>query len=73
MTAGAGASGTKAISASRPGPRWADLLRRVYDIDRRICPNCGLGTFEHIATILAPDAIARILDFVGRRSRAPPP
>ncbi len=36
------------------------------------CPNCGLGTLEPIATILAPDAIARILDANGRRSRAPP-
>jgi transposase-like protein len=57
----------------RPGLRWADLLRRVYDIDMRTCPNCGLGTLEPIATILDPDAIARILDAIGRRSRAPPP
>jgi len=28
----------------------------------RTCPNCGLGTLEPIATILDPDAIARILD-----------
>jgi hypothetical protein len=59
--------------ADRPGLRWADLLRRVYDIDRRTCPNCGLGTLEPIATILDPDAIVRILGSIGRRSRAPPP
>jgi hypothetical protein len=58
--------------ADRPGLRWADLLRPVYDIDMRTCPNCGLGTLEPIATILDPDAIARILDAIGRRSRAPP-
>ena len=26
---------------ARPGQRWADLLRRVYDIDMRTCPSCG--------------------------------
>jgi hypothetical protein len=62
----------EATAAPRPGLRWADLLRRVYDIDRRTCPNCGLGTLEPIATILDPDAIARILDAIGRRSPAPP-
>ncbi len=49
------------LAPARPGLRWADLLRRVYDIDRRSYPNCGLGTLEPIATILAPDVIARIL------------
>jgi hypothetical protein len=32
-----------------------------------------LGTLEPIASILDPDAIARILDAISRRSRAPPP
>ena len=72
-TAGTGASGMEATAAPRPGLRWADLLRRVYDIDIRTCPNCGLGTLEPIATILDPDAIVRILGSIGRRSRAPPP
>jgi hypothetical protein len=58
--------------ADRPGLRWADLLRRVCDIDRRSCPHCGMGSLEPIATILDHDAIARILDAIGRRSRAPP-
>ena len=70
---GTGVSGMESTAAPRPGLRWADLLRRVYDIDMRTCPNCGLGTLEPIATILDPDAIARILDAIGRRSRAPPP
>jgi hypothetical protein len=35
----------------------------------RTYPNCGLGTLESIATILDPDAIARILGAIGRRSR----
>ncbi len=70
--ADAGTDGMKAQATSRPGLRWADLLRRVYDIDMRSGPNCGLGTLEPIATILDPDAIARILDAIDRRSRAPP-
>ena len=70
--AGTGASGKKATAAPRPGMRWADLLRRVYDIDMRACPNCGLGTLEPIATILDPDAIARILAAMALQPRAPP-
>jgi hypothetical protein len=62
----------KARAAPVLGLRWADLRRRVYDIDRRSSPNRGLGPPEPIATILAPDAVARILDAIGRRSRAPP-
>jgi hypothetical protein len=61
-----------AAAAPRPSLRWADLLRRVYDIDMRSCPNCGQGTLEPMAPILDPDAIARILDAIDRRSRAPP-
>ena len=58
--------------APRPGLRWADLLRRVYDIDMRTCPNCGQGRLEPIATILDPDVIARILAAMYRFARAPP-
>ena len=58
--------------APRPGLRWADLLRRVYDIDMRTCPNCGQGRLEPIATILDPDVIARILAAIDRFARAPP-
>jgi hypothetical protein len=59
-------------SMPRPGLRWADLLRRIYDIDMRSCPNCGPGRLEPIATILDPDAIARILTAMDRFARAPP-
>jgi hypothetical protein len=68
----AGASGIEATATPRPVLRRADLLRRVYDIDRRSRPNCGLGTLESIATILDPDAIARILAAMGCGPRAPP-
>jgi hypothetical protein len=48
------------------------LLRRVYDIDMRTCPNCGQGRLEPIATILDPDVIAHILAAMDRFARAPP-
>jgi hypothetical protein len=38
--AGAGAARMEATAAP-PGLRWPDLPRRVCDIDRRRCPNCG--------------------------------
>jgi len=43
----------------------------VYDIDISICPNCGQGRLEPIATILDPDVIARILAAMDRFARAP--
>jgi hypothetical protein len=49
-----------------------DLLRRIYAIELRRCPNSGAGTIEPIATIRDPDAIARILDAIGSSSCAPP-
>jgi hypothetical protein len=54
----------------RVGLRWADLLRRIYDVDMRTCRNCGLGSLELIATILDPDAIARILAAMALQPRA---
>ena len=52
--------------------RWADLLCRSYDTDISTCPNCGQGRLEPIATILDPDAIARILAAMALQPRAPP-
>ena len=31
---------------------WARLLKRVFDIDRQHCPNCGSGEIKTIAAIL---------------------
>jgi hypothetical protein len=52
--------------------RWADLLRRVYDIDISTCPNYGQSRLKPIATILDPDAVARILAAMALQPRAPP-
>ena len=68
----AASAGRADAPALRPGLRWADLMRRVYDIDISTCPNCGQGRLEPIATILDPDAIARILAAMALQPRAPP-
>ena len=58
----------------RPGRACArpTCCALVYDIDMRTCPNCGQGRLEPIATILDPDAIARILAAMALQPRAPP-
>jgi hypothetical protein len=55
---------------SRPALRRADLLRRIYHIERRTCPNCGPGRLEPIATELDPDPIAGIPAAIDRFARA---
>ena len=50
---------------------WAQLLKRVFDIDMEHCPNCG-GTLTILAAILDPAAIAKILSHLGLPIRAPP-
>jgi len=40
--------------------RWAQRLKRVFQIDVEICPNCG-GTVQIIVSIEDPPVIERIL------------
>ena len=57
--------------------RWAELLRRIFEIDPLRCPRCG-QTMRIVAFITAPQAIDRILDHLRRTAttrrhpRAPP-
>ena len=51
--------------------RWAQLLKRVFDIDIEHCPHCG-GTLKIIAAILNPTVIAKVLTHLGLSARAPP-
>ena len=44
--------------------RWADLMRRAFDIDVLACPNCG-GRMRLLATIDAPLVIEPILARLG--------
>ena len=51
--------------------RWAQLLKRVFDIDIAQCPHCG-GQLKLIAAIEEPAAIARILTHLGLAAQPPP-
>jgi hypothetical protein len=44
---------------------WARLLKRVFDIDMRRCPNCGAGELKIIAAILERPVIEKILTYLG--------
>jgi hypothetical protein len=49
---------------------WAELLKRIYDVDAIACP-CG-GRLRFIALILDEELACEILDSLGLPSRAPP-
>jgi hypothetical protein len=54
--------------------RWAELLRRLFEVDPLACPRCGTA-MRIVAFITAPATIDRILDHLRRtrpRQRAPP-
>ncbi len=50
---------------------WAQLLKRVFEIDMAHCPHCG-GPMAIIAAIEDPSVIAKILAHLGLPTRAPP-
>lgn len=55
--------------------RWADLIRRVFEVDPLICDRCG-GQLQVIAFITQPRVIRKILDHLKKRkgrNRPPPP
>ena len=57
--------------------RWAELLRRIFEVDPLACPRCG-QEMHIVAFITQPQIIDRILDHLQRtratrrRQRAPP-
>ena len=51
--------------------RWAQLLKRVFDIDIEQCPHCG-GQLKLIAAIEEPAVIQRILTHPGLAAQPPP-
>ena len=51
--------------------RWAQLLKRVFDIDIERCPHCG-GQLKLIAAIEEPAVIQRILTHLGLAAQPPP-
>jgi len=50
---------------------WAELLKRVFEVDVLECPECG-GRMRILCAINPPDAIRKILDCLGLPSRPPP-
>lgn len=58
--------------------RWAELLRRIFELDPLRCPHCG-QEMRIVAFITVPAVIDRILAHLRRtatarrRARAPPP
>jgi hypothetical protein len=51
---------------------WAQLLKRVFDIDMHTCPNCGGGELKIIAAILERPVIEKILTHLGLDPQPPP-
>jgi hypothetical protein len=52
---------------------WAELIRRVYEVDPLVCPRCG-GEMRVVGFITQPAVITRILDHLRKReSLARPP
>ena len=57
--------------------RWAELLRRIFEIDPLACPRCGTQMCI-VACITEPTVVDRILEHLRRvratrqRPRAPP-
>ena len=77
---GDGSAESDARVAARPaGRRWADLMRRAFDMDVLACPRCG-GRLRLLALIEAGAVTVRILRHLGfptevpaaRPARAPP-
>ena len=81
---GAALTGTASdnAAATSPGPagrRWADLMRRAFEVDVLACPRCD-GRLRLVALLDAGPVTARILRHLGlppevpttRPARAPP-
>ena len=52
--------------------RWANLIRRVYEVDPLVCPRCG-SEMRVVSVITEPALIRRILDHLREREKARPP
>ena len=69
---GAGA-GSDAAAVTTPGPagrRWADLMRRAFEVDVLACPGCG-GRLRLVSLLEAGAVTARILRHLGLPSEVP--
>jgi hypothetical protein len=67
-------SDQNAAQSAKSHPRnysWAELMKRVWDIDVLKCDRCG-GRMRILCAIESPEAIVKILDCLGLPSRPPP-
>src|SRR6058998_1023252 len=66
-------AGARANPPEKPRDwKWADLMRRVSDLDVLACPRCG-GRMSVIATIEAADVLHKILGHLGLPTDPPAP
>ena len=54
--------------------RWANLIRRVYEVDPLVCPRCG-SEMRIVSFLTDPAVVKRIVDHLRKRDRParPPP
>ncbi len=50
--------------------RWAQLIKRVYEVDPLVCEKCG-SRMRIISVILDPDVIKHILSHLQAKGVAP--
>ena len=62
----------RSVSNPSRGWRWADLMRRVFELDVLACPRCG-GRLRLIAVLEASEATKRILRHFRLPTEVPPP
>jgi hypothetical protein len=58
-----------------PAKGWAEVIRKVYEIDPLLCPSCG-GRMSIVSFIEEPKTIDRIirhLELIFEAERPPPP
>jgi hypothetical protein len=57
-----------------PSKGWAEMIRKVYEVDPMLCPQCG-GTLKVVAFITDYAAVDRIIDHLKLRfvAEKPPP
>jgi len=67
----AGATGSTGAKTRQRNYSWAELMRRVFEIDVLECPECR-GRMRILVSIHSPDAIDRMLRCLGLPARAPP-
>jgi Putative transposase len=67
-----GSHAALSCAPARPRFRWAELMRRVFEIDVLACPSCG-GRMKPIAEITDRRLARRMLEHVGLPSEASQP